>query len=101
MNNSWKLAIPAALALMVAGCATEAPLPPPAPVVSAPVVVPPSASVTVPETEATPVRPGSRRYRAARNRGSLSTGSTEQTTAGPSAVGRAPAAAQPVGTGGS
>lgn len=105
MTNFWKLAAPAALALLVTACADRpAPMPMPAPVASAP-VVPPSASVTVPETETAPARTTRRYGRGSRTgAGVRSTGpaaATEQTTAGPSAVGRQPAAAQPTGTGGS
>lgn len=123
MTRPWMLAVPAALALIVAGCAeTPAPV---APVYVAPVAVapaytpPPVAPMT--ETHAAPARRGRHHRRMMRRRaapvvsGAYSPGSSaysapraggsgvpsEQTTSGPSAAGRTPAPAQPVGNGGS
>ena len=126
MSRSWMLVAPAALALLSA-CATETPAPvrvaAPAPIVAAPPVY--VAPVAVPEPAAAPVR--HRRHRriirrsrsapvaaygggttsgayvapsSGRGLGAPAVGS-EQTTSGPSAVGRQPAPAQPVGNGGS
>ena len=130
MSRSWMLAAPAAMVLLVAGCATETtPMPMPTPVAIAPAPAPyiaPVAAAPMHE-EAAPVR-RTRRHRVVRRArptstssgavtspaysssapaygrvggGNAPTGGTEQTTSGPSAVGRVPAAAQPVGNGGS
>ena len=124
MSRSWMMAVPAALALL-AGCATNAPPATISPLTStgpgignAPGM--PVASTAAPETASsypmtesrTPAgRAAARRDRLARSTGA-STGfsgraaqpgaaGTEATTSGPSAAGRVPAPAQPVGSGGS
>ncbi len=106
MNAFFKLAAPAALAIFVTGCGTNpAPIPVPT-AMSAPQdqIVPPSAAPTVAEAPA-PATPARTTFRGRRvSPGTVarpSTAQSEQTTAGPTAVGRMPAPAQPVGTGGS
>ena len=131
MSRSWMLAAPAALALLAGCATQPAPAPMAMPMMAAPMAmapapayVPPSASTTMNE-EAAPVRTQRRRaMRRARpsnaeasspgtysnrttapisGRGGMGTPAVgaEQTTSGPSAVGRRPAPAQPVGNSGS
>lgn len=126
MNRSWMLAAPAALALLVAGCsAADQPSNQISPVANAsggignapgnPVSPnsPPAitASLTNTEAQAAPAprtySSSSRRIMRARPVPGYQSGQrapapgTEQTTSGPSAAGRIPASAQPVGNGGS
>ena len=112
MSRSWMLAAPAALVLLV-GCADSAPRTPMASTMPMPMPMALSSSVQAPVVtpvlpEPTPIASTPRSRRAERNarfapassRGAQTPGS-EQSTSGPSAVGRAPQAAQPVGNGGS
>ena len=123
MSRSWMLAAPAALALLVAGCTTNAPSNDISPVANVGAGVgnapgnpvspnsPPAISGSLTNTEAqSPARtsPSARGRRAARPLAQSNVedyGATpargEQPTSGPSGVGRAPQAAQPIGSGGS
>ena len=126
MSRSWMLAAPAALALLVAGCATNAPTNDISPVANVgagvgnapgnPVSPNSPAAITgsLTNTEAASPAPTSRvaAARARRNMrpsaqsnaegfGGRSTTSTEGTTSGPAPAGRVPASAQPTGNGGS
>lgn len=129
MSRSWMLAAPAALALLVAGCTTNAPSNDISPVANVGAGVgnapgnpvspnsPPAITGSLTNTEAQSPAPTTRAAAARTRRnmrpsaqtnaagfgggGTAGAAATEGTTSGPAGAGRRPAPAQPTGNGGS